>query len=977
MVSQEKCGAQTPKSGEFENWISRKREIKEKEKQRSNQSLLQNTIYEIPVVVHILHQGELPGEGSNLSTDRILGQIDSLSADFRRLNADRINTPNEFLPVAADTEISFILARQDPNGQPTNGVVRVNASRSFDSFRNSDLIDMRSLSHWPAENYLNIYCADLKTGSLNLIGSAIFPETNEIPGINPEGDQLFLDAVFVDHLFFGNNADAPSFESRGRTLTHEVGHFLGLRHIWGDGGCSVDDFVNDTPLANTDNDGYSSPCTFPNPEDMIVCVEGEPEMFQNYMDYTNDICMNLFTEGQKERMRIVSENSPRRASLRSSAGLTSPNRFADDLALTDIVSPDFATCENQITPILEVTNHGLNEITQYSVTLLIDGVEAFSTSENTRLLPFERETIGFPNQILSGSGVQLSFRIDEVNQSHDSNPTNDLITRTINHLNSIDLPFIQDFENGTELLGNIGGTNAWNIRNAPNESPSNNALAFQSFNNNRSYGDELILTTPPLDLNGVATAVLSFSYAYSGTPQGIYDGLIVKGSSNCGFTYPEELFSQAGNSLYFLTATPTENEFIPSSQIEWKDTTINISEFQNTDGVRFQFMGLNGSNNIYLDNIRIEQSNIFEDDISLQSIRGPLVTCDDDVDIKLQVKNAGSQPITSFTINGFVNEEPFTQSFDNLFIQWQEYQSLGVNVTSLNSTENNIIINVSGVNGRLDQSVISNSIEVTININTEEDDYPLTIDFESSNEWINISPQKNTLWISDTLPDGNISLRASSFEEQTLGIESWFVSPALTTGGLDSAGLYFRLSYAKRSGFNDQFRVLISDDCGSSFNTLPPLLEASSDSLAVTQSSERWQPSTNDDWKEFYLDLSESIHIQDSIRIAFVMINGNGNNLYLDDISIRGNELPSYEDVFRVYPNPAFQIFNLGFNLPIKEVVTIEMIDISGKIILTQTVSNAFNQILQIESPKHSGLYFIRVSSSNFEETQRLLVNSN
>ncbi len=969
--AQEKCGAKAPISGEFENWVSRKSTVKKS--LNSTLTEQQNTIYEIPVVVHVLHKGEAIGVGVNLSPDRIKAQIDSLNADFRRLNADRINTPEDFLPVAVDTEISFKLANRDPNGSLTDGIVRVNTSQTFNPFRRSNLIDMRTFSHWPTRNYLNIYVADLRTDGRDLIGSAIFPETDELVGVDPEGDQLYLDGVFVDYLYFGNN-EAPAFESRGRTLTHEVGHFFGLRHIWGDGGCSFDDFVEDTPLAANDNGEYTSPCTFPRPNGVNECIEGEPIMFQNFMDYTDDICMNLFTAGQKERMRIVLENSPRRVSLPASPALIEPDQFINDLALTTIVSPDIAECDNQITPVLEVTNQGLNEITQYEVSLFIDGVEVFSNSENTSLLPFESEIINFPNQILSNDGAQISFRVNQVNEGLDTNPTNDFIFRTINHLSSINLPFVQDFENSTALIG-LGGTNAWQVANAPRESPSNNALLFQSYNNNSSFGTDLIFTTPPLDLNGVDTAILAFSYAYSGTPSGILDGLIIKGSANCGFSFPEEIFSAIGSDLE--STLPTSNEFVPSNQIEWRDTTINISAFQNTDGVRFQFIGLNGSNNIYLDDIRIEQSNVFEYDISLQSIRGPLVTCDDDVDIRLQIKNAGSQPITSFSIEGLVNDLPFSQSFDNLFIEWQEYQSFSVNVSSLNNTENTIVINVDEVNGRVDQSSISNLVETSVTINSEEDNYPLTIDFETQNQWINTSPQNNSLWVSDTLADGNVALRATSFETQTLGIQSWFVSPALATGGLDSAGLNFRLSYASRTGFNDQFRVLISDDCGRSFDKLSPLMEASSDSLAITTSNQQWRPTSVNDWKEFNLDLSESIAIQDSIRIAFVMVNGNGNDLYLDDINIRGNDLPSYEDVFRVYPNPATLEFNLGFNLISKEAVTVELIDISGKIVLSQEVNNAFNQILPFESPKNPGLYFIRVISSNFVETQRLFVNPN
>ena len=142
---------------------------------------------------------------------------------------------------------------------------------------------------------------------------------------------------------------------------------------------------------------------------------------------------------------------------------------------------------------------------------------------------------------------------------------------------------------------------------------------------------------------------------------------------------------------------------------------------------------------------------------------------------------------------------------------------------------------------------------------------------------------------------------------------------------------------------------------------------------AVTENHE----ADDADWKEFNLDLSV-IPIEDDIRIAFVFINGNGNDLYIDDISIRGNEPPEYSRSFKVFPNPIrsdTRTFNLGFNLSEKQKVEIELINMSGKIMVRQEITNALNQILTVESPIHPGLYFVRVSGNNFVETQKLFIS--
>ena len=125
------------------------------------------------------------------------------------------------------------------------------------------------------------------------------------------------------------------------------------------------------------------------------------------------------------------------------------------------------------------------------------------------------------------------------------------------------------------------------------------------------------------------------------------------------------------------------------------------------------------------------------------------------------------------------------------------------------------------------------------------------------------------------------------------------------------------------------------------------------------------------------LDLSQTIPFRDEIRVAFVFINGGGNDLYIDDIRIQGNEPPAYEQKFRAFPNPANLNFNLGFNLSQKEEVSVELINMSGKVVISQRLSNVLNQIVGFEAPNQPGIYFIRVKGSNFTQIQKLFITPN
>ena len=262
-------------------------------------SLSSETVITIPTVVHVLYNNS----GENISDAQIQSQLDILNEDFRRLNADSVNTPSDFLGVAADIRIEFCLATIDPNGNPTPGITRTYTSKTSFSYNSDMKFNSRGGKDiWDRNQYLNIWVCDIPS----LLGYAQFPEGS-----------ASTDGIVINYRAFGNTGNLyPNFDL-GRTATHEVGHWLNLYHIWGDGGCSVDDNVSDTPNAGGAN--YNgSPCSYPG-GDSCPSSPGN-DMFQNYMDYSDDVCMNLFTEGQKNRMRALFEPGGFRESLLSSTG---------------------------------------------------------------------------------------------------------------------------------------------------------------------------------------------------------------------------------------------------------------------------------------------------------------------------------------------------------------------------------------------------------------------------------------------------------------------------------------------------------------------------------------------------------------------------------------------------------------------------------------------------------------------------------
>ena len=258
----------------------------------AQQGVNDRVVYTIPVVVHVVWNTA----SENISDAQVQSQIDVLNEDFRRLNSDANNTWSQ----AADSELEFCLASIDPNGNATTGITRRQTTvSSFASNDNMKFFSSGGQDAWPTGDYLNIWVCDLSSG---LLGYAQFP-----------GGPASTDGVVIDYAYFGRGGSANAPFDLGRTATHEVGHWLNLRHIWGDGGCNVDDFVSDTPTS--DNPNYGCPTGH------VSC--SSTDMIENYMDYTDDGCMNLFTQGQKSRMRALFGAGGSRASLLSSNGCSS------------------------------------------------------------------------------------------------------------------------------------------------------------------------------------------------------------------------------------------------------------------------------------------------------------------------------------------------------------------------------------------------------------------------------------------------------------------------------------------------------------------------------------------------------------------------------------------------------------------------------------------------------------------------------
>ena len=404
--------------GQFEAWAA---PLVQKHIAMRTNSKSSGEVITIPVVVHVIHHGQAVGSAPNITDIQVQSQITVLNQDYGKIIGTSGYNTN---PAGVDTQIQFVLAQQDPYGNPTNGIDR----RSFcqESWSTTDIEStLKPATIWDPTQYLNLWSIEFTDSTL--LGYAQFPDASGLSGLSGSGNAN-TDGVVVKYNAFGSGTgssfllNAPY--NKGRTMTHEIGHWLGLIHIWGDGSnCTTNtDYCDDTPVAKEANYG---------------CVSGTDsctsklglDMIENYMDYTDDSCMNIFTQNQKDRMYAILNNAPRRNSLKTSAKGTSVLLLANDAEIKLESSCTVATCSsvpNQTIQNITIYNRGTSNLTSATLNYTINGGSNILYSWAGSLATNKFAT--FPITINSPSNRTITITADKVNGVSDQRTTNNSVS---------------------------------------------------------------------------------------------------------------------------------------------------------------------------------------------------------------------------------------------------------------------------------------------------------------------------------------------------------------------------------------------------------------------------------------------------------------------------------------------------------------------------------------------------------------------
>ena len=980
----------------------------------------------IPVVVHVV----LPNPW--IVTDEAIDAFFArLNEDFAGINADSANCSfGNFCSLRGHSLLRFARAKRDPQGNYTTGVVRVVGTTEITGgsqpIKNSNTLTGGSTG-WPVDKYYNLYVGD--GGAAGLLGIS--------PGIGPGSAVLgngFQDGVCVDYRAFAGLCFSYDEYRLSRTSVHEIGHNFGLYHIWGDGttcvqgtdfrqlssagGCSLPSNLlssaDDTPISSGAFQGCAGAAI------NSGCTPAAPRMFQNYMDYTDDACYSMFTNGQVKRMEWVLEFC--RPGYLTTQGANYTQLPIDAMA-NSVVSPGGAevfgntgdcdtagaiypkqTCPGPFVPKLRITNAGTTALTSITVPTSVNGLFARTETFNITIQPNRSKvvTLGVQNAVAGANA--LRFVLSSPNGGVDGNPANDTLTLNFNTGSPLTLPFTENFAtatfppaNGSQVI-NPDEDITWERATAGRPGPGSMKMDFYNYGD---VGQRDWFSLPPVVTEKYDSIRLSFYVAYQryedAQTAATNDSLIIVYSGDCGATWQRAGFAKGGASL--ATAPNSDQDFTPSGNTQWRKETVTLKDFcaKGLKNMRIGFEAYNDfGNNLYVDSITIVGFTGLTNNSVLEAIADPLpAICSRDFTPRVIFSNQAADTIKTLTIKYVIDHstDTVTYNWTGAIARCDNGEAI---LPSANVAFGSHVIEVftSNPNGVADQVPSNDKLTKGFAVISNED-MPIVEGFEDGifppANWGVYDLNGGVTWDSThvTARTGDVALLMNNpAVSNPFNAVDYFISPIVNNSStLDSVFVDFDLAY--RSGANypgstilplDTLEVFATTDCGLTFTSV---WKKWGDALqTVNDPNYSWTtpfvPRASE-WRKERAYLTPFVGAS-NFQLYFTMKGNKQNNLWLDNININGQRLPQRlrDQGYLIYPNPfagTFLIHHSAVEAPV-DLQAVQVFNGAGQMVWSKDYNgNAARQITVDLRSMASGLYILKMIYTNRTVVERIVKN--
>ncbi|MFT3680668.1 MAG: choice-of-anchor J domain-containing protein [Ferruginibacter sp.] len=972
----------------------------------------------IPVVVHIV----LPNPWL-VTDDAVQRFIDKLNEDYAGVNADSTNAA-AFYPVRGHSLLRFTLAKRDPAGKFTTGIVRVAGSTQITQTTDQEIKHSSTptggSTGWDVTKYYNIFIGD--GSAANLLGIA--------PEIGPGGPATAVnaDGVCIDYRSLIGNCYGFTVYNKARTAVHEIGHNFGLYHPFDDG-CASDDFDQLTSagcslpaalLAPADDVPIQADATreCPQPGFANNCTPSQPRMYQNYMDYTYDACYSMFSKGEVKRMEWVLENC-RPSYLTTNGGQYPDNMPALDAAIHSIVNPggfDFDSmncrsvkypdlnCPGDFAPQIRIVNQGTDTLTSITVTGTVNNGNPVSKTFALKLATGKSQVLQLPTITTTLGTNHLQFQLSAPNNGADAAISNDTSSITFEVAALLPLPYTESFEpetfppaNGSVIV-NHDGDITW-ARTTAAGNPGNASLYIDLYEYGiDKEGERDLYRLPKINVDHLDSLLVEFNVAYrqyfgadvTAVPN---DSLRIVYSTDCGNSWLPTDYVKGGKTLSTVSII-NDSAFFPTSADEWRKEKLLLKNFCAGDlgSIILGFESVNQyGNNIFIDNIEIKEYRSFDNNAALLSIEAPLpALCNESFTPRIKFGNKGMDNLKSVLFH-------YQIDYGTLYnYKWTgnlaKCDSAITDLPAVNTLPgtHRLLVYLSNPNDVQDESVQNDTLAKTFTVYTTTA-MPLVEGFEDAGfpgtNWgvQNVNGGTSFERSVNAAKSGNASIQINNPNAENFNNAiDYLISPIIKNNGLtDSVFVDFDLAY--KAGPNDPgsvilpldtLEILTTTDCGETFTGIWKKWGNSLQTVTGTGTA-AFTPAKSSDWRHERIYLTPFTSDID-FQLYFAMRGNKQNNLWLDNINISSLTLPPLlkQQGYLIYPNPnngRFVIHHYATDPPVN-LKSVQVYTITGQLIWQKEYNGNAERKIMIDLKNNAkGTYMLKIIYKNKTVVEKII----